>query len=122
MKTFWAHEDDDTGSWDNIDDAIEDYLTNVKERPEEIVMVQYKPVDVDSSVMFPLEHCLETLDEVYESVETTQPTQKMLDAEKALIDAVLEGFVPGQVDVVSHRKVNVVEWCRKHHPEWIGEE
>lgn len=121
MKTFWAHEDDEEGKFETIDEAIEDYLEFMEDRPLEITMVQYKPVEVNRGLLNPLEYILDVLDDEYGG-EFTKPTQKMLDAEKALIDAVLEVYVPESVSAIAHRRVDVHEWCRKNHPEWIGED
>ncbi len=67
-----------------------------------------------------VDELLEQLDEDHGNEDTTEPTQKMLDAAQALVEAVQADYVVWQCEQTHSATVNVEAWVREHRPDWLA--
>lgn len=112
------------------DEAIEAHLDNVvdfRPLPEEITIYGWKKVALeprrDCLVDLAIEPVLERLDEDYgDPEEATEPTEAMLAATRAFIDAVLADYKVWRCEPCGQQTVAVLPWVREHRLDWLEDE
>jgi len=110
---------------ENIDDALEYYLDTTRHKlPHEVDVIGYARMVPNDDGMGSLEFLLEHFDEEMGDPDGdyTKPTPKMIEAAKAFAAVVCAEYVPWMCHEVERRMVNVDEWIRAKHPDWLGGE
>ena len=85
--------------------------------PNTVPVVTYRPVTIDPATLTPLDSLLEQLDEEHadpDETASTTPTPKMLEAQQAFIQAVLQEYQSFLMEEVSRDHHNVAEWLTRH--------
>lgn len=125
---FWGEKDDERLTHTTPDDAIEAIIDGHHPTPiaeiGTVTVHEFAPMKprVAGGMFGPLESLLERLEEEYGDPEgrDVKPTEAMLAAEKAFIDAVLAEYKPWTCEPTGNVvTVNALEWAREHAPDWI---
>lgn len=100
----------------DIATAIREYFSDFEPDAETVTVYRYeqaKPTVKDCGS--PLEYVLESLDDEYlaDGCEPDEPTQAMLDAEKAFINAVLAEYNSFALRVVESVTVKVADYLER---------
>lgn len=119
MSEEWSCDEDGyINLHEDTETAVREYFADIQPelRSETVTVYRYKPSkptirDCGS----PLEYLLERLDEEYlpDECDPDSPTQAMLDAEKAFIEAVLAEYKRHSLRVVESVTVNVADYLER---------
>ena len=127
MSTLWGEEGQDEFIHEYPDDAIEwiidsAFPTDIRELGDiTVIEVEHVKPYFGYRSGWALKYVLEGLDEEYGSPDSdTEPTEKMVDAEKTFIDVVLSEYKVWTVKPTGESvTVNALEWTKKSHPGWL---
>ena len=123
---FWAPEDADELSCDDLDEAIQDALEEMDELPVILEMWGYarmQPTPPGGFTDWALEDLLEMLDGEYGDPDNTStPTEAMRKAAETFVASVLKEYVVWMCEPVEKRTINVAEWIQENRPVWIDQE
>lgn len=122
---LWGSEDDEYLTCTDENEAITyilDGYMSIKHLPETITVCGFARMIVNAGVLSPLEDLVEWLDQEYGGEDFSEITEKMKEAEKVFIAAVLEDYVPWQMEPVIKKEINVQEWIKEHELEWLENE
>ena len=109
---------------DFFDDISEDYEWTTRCLPDTITITAFRRPKLDIGKFNPLEFVLEELDEEYadpEDIRGADATPAMIEAEKEFLKIVLDEYSPWRADKSHHVTVNLADWIRECHPQWLEE-
>ena len=125
---FYGINDPERLEYEDDDEAILAYLDGLypDDLPETIELCGYARREVKPEFFkdFFIEQAFERLDEEFGDPDgdfTSKPTQKMKDAEKIFIEAILAEYEPWMCECVSREDIDVKEWVEKNAPHWLKE-
>ena len=124
MIEFWDTEDSECLIYKTQDEAIEAILDqlDLNQLPETLEMCGYARTVIQEKYLGDgslLEYILERLDEEYGYADGyTEPTEAMIDAEKAFIGVILSEYKPWTCEIVERKTINVQEWVETHRSDW----
>lgn len=122
---FWAvAPGEDELTHETVDEAVEDFIDrwpHEARSPESVEVIGYARRVVEDDGMGSLESMLYHLDEELGDPkgDYTTPTPRMVEAAAAFAKVVCSEYVSWQCEEVTRQTVDVREWIRKHHPEWL---
>jgi hypothetical protein len=115
---FWSVGDLDPLRHETVDEAVADFLDIYADKswPPTLKVTGWARVQPSLREGSALEGILEHLDEKYGDPDGgwTDPTPKMIEAERAFHAAVLDEYETWQCEPVTTVEVNVTEWLAKH--------
>lgn len=121
-------EESDELRWSDPDEAVESKLDEMdrEQWPEEVTVYAWKRMEVERLprlIDFALQAILDDLDEDYgDPEEATEPTEAMLAAARAFVDAVIAEYTVWRCEPCGQQTVAVLPWVHEHRPDWLGEE
>ena len=121
--TYWAcvEEGGDPTQWitDSPDEALEIVLETI---PIPELLKLPKTIPLQGYVFSTVHYDASVLDMEYGSDDDdpTEPTDKMIAAEKVFLDAVCAEYKTQAVESVYKEEVDVMEWIKTHKPEWLS--
>jgi hypothetical protein len=110
---FWSHEDFEYTGKEDLDEAIEAILDEVKTDPEEIEVCGYARIKPDLSVINTediLGRVLDYLDANYGDGDDTSPSTEMIALTEKYVKNIASEYVSYICDVVETRTINVAQW------------
>lgn len=124
---FWDATNAEVLMHTTMDEAIEAALDDMDacDQPDELVVRGMAPMRPSFGVRKATEVCEELLDCLDEefgdpySHETQGPTEEMITAANALLNAVLGGYKSWACEEVCSVTVDVKEWIEKNRPDWL---
>lgn len=104
------------------DDAIEAHLDGGDELPDEIELYGHAPLapPVESLAARVLDRLLEELDDDFGDPADTpsRQTAPRVEAARAFVTTIVEGYRVWMCHRVGSRKVAVADWVARHRPDW----
>ena len=124
---YWDSEGEERLTHTDQYDAIENMLDGIGKLPETIEICGYARMElpgVESLATDVLERLLEGLDEEYGDLEGgyVSGTDKMKEAAKVFLTAVLDEYVSWACEIVKRETVDVAAWVKENRPDWLEQE
>lgn len=111
-KRYFGESSIDRIEAESLYEAIEEFIEDMAGTclPEKVVIKEYKCIDISREKLNPLEIILERLDEDYGDPEDWgiyRPSESLKEAEQVFIDAVLDEYVPWQMEEVESHDIDL---------------
>lgn len=126
---FWDACERERLTYEDIDDAIEEYLDQLApgKLPETVEVKGYvrREPSISEYEGAMLENLIERLDEEYgdpDAYHATPASENMKAAELVFIKAVLAEYESWQCEPVITKEIDALAWVREHRPEWLEDE
>lgn len=127
---FWAWDDPECLTHEDIDDAIADYVENDwpwNKEENEVEFCGYVPCLLDETPQHMAERMLryvyENLDDEYGGdAPDSQPPASVVALAERVAEEVIRTYSVWQCEAVCLKAVNLREWIAKHRPELLEEE
>lgn len=123
---YYACDDPERLEYDDPDEAIDAYLSNLYYLPETITLKRYSREEMHDptrQVESLVEDLLEILDEEYGNPDSmTELNEGMRAAAKVFAKEIHKHYRVWSCKVVGEEEVDVRKWAEKEHPEWIENE
>ena len=120
---YWDSEGEERLTYTDKDEAIMGILDGLDKLPEKIEICGYARMipNVELLAHLALERLLENLDEEYGDPEGgyVSGTDKMKEAAKVFLTAVLDEYVIWACILVKRETVDVPAWVKENCPEWL---
>ncbi len=112
MTSFWSCDETGATKYSSLEAAIQAAIEGVKDPPTELKVYQFRPTAVEPEAFCkrntsPLRDLLERLDVGYGVGSSSPPTEAMLRAERAFVEAVVAAYENWALEVVEARTVPV---------------
>ena len=103
------------------DEAIEEFIDKVwPDVPARCTVLGFRRREVDPDGWSVLDDLLERMDDEYGIDDYTEPTDAMVSAERAFIDAVLSEYKSEQCELVDREEVDLRGWIQRERPDDVG--
>ena len=125
---YWScSKDNERLTHESIDEAVEWFLSALRPAgmPPKVIVYGFARLEIMAATHRgdPLEGFLERLDEEHADPDggCTFPTERMKEAERVFIEAVLAEYVPWGCEQVTEVEIDAMAWVREHRPDWLDE-